>query len=40
MDTIQGKNDKLLPAAYKWIVDTLEYRGFANWSDLGSCQVL
>ncbi|CAG8180815.1 unnamed protein product [Penicillium nalgiovense] len=39
-DTIQGKNNKLLPAAYKWIIDTLEYRGFANWSDRGSCQVL
>ncbi|KAJ6186531.1 hypothetical protein N7519_007832 [Penicillium mononematosum] len=40
IDTIQGKNDKLLPAAYKWIVDTPEYRGFTNWSDPESCQVL
>ncbi|KAJ5278317.1 hypothetical protein N7524_004470 [Penicillium chrysogenum] len=40
MVNIQGRNDKLLPAAYKWIVDTPEYRGFTNWSDPGSCRVL
>lgn len=40
METIQGKIDKLLPAAYEWILDTPEYREFTNWRNPELCQVL
>jgi len=32
MDNIESKKDKLLPDAYKWILDTEEYAAFTNWS--------
>ncbi|KAJ5692729.1 hypothetical protein N7462_002152 [Penicillium macrosclerotiorum] len=40
MEIIQRKNDKLLRAAYEWILDTPEYQKFTNWSDPDSCRVL
>lgn len=39
-EAINGRNDKLLRAAYDWILDTLEYRKFIDWSNPESCQVL
>ncbi|KAJ6096484.1 hypothetical protein N7486_007230 [Penicillium sp. IBT 16267x] len=39
-ETINGRNDKLLRAAYDWILDTPEYQKFVDWSNPESCQVL
>lgn len=39
-EDIARRNDELLPAAYKWILDTPEYQGFTDWSDPDASRVL
>lgn len=39
-EDIARRNDELLPAAYKWILNTSEYQGFTDWSDPDAARVL
>lgn len=40
IEIIQGKNDKLLPEAYDWILRTKDYHAFTDWSKKAPCEVL
>lgn len=40
METIQGKNDRLLRAAFEWILRLKDFQVFTDWSNPASCRVL